>query len=166
GADGPALAWVRALLAGHEVLDAGKGHALRRANGAVFLDSRASTTGGPLQRRAELDALEKELQEAAAMRNQARTTEEATIRELAAAEAALATAGQAAEQARHTELEAGAEKGEADRGLIHARRQAEETTAQIERLMRRLAEVEARLGTVHAELQEREIERLRADEEL
>ena len=34
-ADGPAAAWVRALLAGHEVLD--DGFALRRANGAVFL---------------------------------------------------------------------------------------------------------------------------------
>src|SRR2546430_606537 len=33
--DGPAAAWVRALLAGHEVLDGGR--ALRRANGAVFL---------------------------------------------------------------------------------------------------------------------------------
>src|SRR5881628_1538945 len=39
--DGPAAAWVRALLAGHEVLDGGAGRALRRANGAVFLD------GGP-----------------------------------------------------------------------------------------------------------------------
>src|SRR2546425_2553289 len=33
--DGPAAAWVRTLLAGHEVLDGGR--ALRRANGAVFL---------------------------------------------------------------------------------------------------------------------------------
>src|SRR5262249_21176911 len=50
--DGPAVAWVRALLAGHEVMDGGR--ALRRANGAVFLDGGAAG-GGPLQRRAELE---------------------------------------------------------------------------------------------------------------
>src|SRR5256714_2780543 len=63
--DGPAAAWVRALLAGHEVLDGeGRGsRALRRANGAVFLAARTSGKGsggggggGPLQRRAELPA--------------------------------------------------------------------------------------------------------------
>src|SRR5205814_4631493 len=61
--DGPAAAWVHALLAGHEVLDGeGRGsRALRRANGAVFLAGRAAAGrakgGGPLQRRADLDAL-------------------------------------------------------------------------------------------------------------
>jgi chromosome segregation protein len=164
--DGPAAAWVRALLAGHEVLEGG---ALRRANGAVFLDSGAASNasgGGPLQRRAELEALEKELGEAEAARDRALAAENTTVQELATAQAALEAAGRAAEQARHVELEAGAEKGEADRGLIHARRQAEEATAQVERLTRRLAEVEARLGILHAELQEREIERVRAAEQL
>ena len=161
--DGPAAAWVRALLAGHEVLGAG---ALRRANGAVFLDSGAPATGGPLQRRAELEALEKEVRDAEANRDRARATEESTITELAAAEATLANAGHAAEQARRTELEAGAEKGEADRGLIHARRQAEEAVAHVDRLTRRLSEVETRLRTLQAELQEREIERVRSAEQL
>ncbi len=161
--DGPAAAWVRALLAGHEVLGAG---ALRRANGAVFLDSGATATGGPLQRRAELEALEKEVRDAEANRDRARATEESTIKELAAAEATLANAGHAAEQARRTELEAGAEKGEADRGLIHARRQAEEAVAHVDRLTRRLSEVETRLRALQAELQEREIERVRSAEQL
>ncbi len=161
--DGPAAAWVRALLAGHEVLGAG---ALRRANGAVFLDSGATATGGPLQRRAELEALEKEVRDAEANRDRARATEESTITELAAAEATLANAGHAAEQARRTELEAGAEKGEADRGLIHARRQAEEAVAHVDRLTRRLSEVETRLRALQAELQEREIERVRSAEQL
>jgi len=163
--DGPAAAWVRALLAGHEVLGGG---ALRRANGAVFLDSATPVTGGggPLQRRAELEALEKEVRDAAANRDQARATEESTVQELAAAEARLANAGQAAEQSRRTELEAGAEKGEADRGLIHARRQAEEAAAQVDRLTRRLSEVETRLTALQTELQEREIERVRFAERL
>ena len=161
--DGPAAAWVRALLAGHEVIGAG---ALRRANGAVFLDSGTPATGGPLQRRAELEALAKDVRDAEANRDRARAAEESTVKELAAAEAALTAAGNGAEQARRVELEAGAEKGEADRGLIHARRQAEEAAARVERLTKRLAEVETRLGALHVELQEREVERVRSAEAL
>src|SRR5262249_13338297 len=55
--DGPAAAWVRALLAGHEVLGAG---ALRRANRAVFLDS-STPAAAPHQRRAALHPLQKQL---------------------------------------------------------------------------------------------------------
>ena len=160
--DGPAAAWVRALLAGHEVIGAG---ALRRANGAVFLDS-GTPAAGPLQRRAELEALEKEVREATTNLERARAAEESTVKELAAAEASLTAAGQVAEQARRAELEAGAEKGEADRGLIHARRQAEEAAGQVERFTRRLTEVETRLSALHVELQEREVERLRSAEQL
>jgi chromosome segregation protein len=166
--DGPAAAWVRALLAGHEVLGgaAGAGRALRRANGAVFLDGGSSATGGPLQRRAELETLEHEVREAAAARDRAGAALDGTVQELAAAEAAFAAAGQAAEGARHAELEVGAEKGEAERAVVHARRQAEEAAAQVERLTRRLAEVDTRLGPLHTELQTRELERVRADEQL
>jgi chromosome segregation protein len=160
--DGPAAAWVRALLTGHEVIGAG---ALRRANGAVFLDS-ATPAAGPLQRRAELEALEKEIRDATTNLERARSAEESTVKELAAAETALTTAGHNAEQARRVELEAGAAKGEADRGVIHARRQAEESASQVERLTKRLAEVDARLEAVHVELQERELERVRSAEQL
>src|SRR5204862_402490 len=158
----PAAAWVRALLAGHEVIGAG---ALRRANGAVFLDS-ATPAAGPLQRRAELEALEKEAREATTNVDRARKAEESTVKKQAAAEAAVMTAGHEAEHARRIELEAGAENGEAARGLIHARRQADEAAAQVERLTKRLAEVEARLGALHVELQEREVERVRSAKEL
>ncbi len=164
--DGPAAAWVRALLAGHEVLPGG---ALRRANGAVFLDGGTTAAGGasgPLQRRAELETLEQEVREATAARDRAGAALDRAVQALAKAEAAFAAAGDTAEGARHAELEAGAEKGEAERTVVHARRQSEEATAQVERLTRRLAEVDARLGTLHAELQERELERVRADEQL
>ena len=169
--DGPAAAWVRALLAGHEVLPAGDGRAVRRANGAVFLDGGPATDrgaggGGPLQRRAELETLEQDVGDAEAARGRAAATLEAAGTELTAAEAALAEAVQAGEQARHAELEAGAEKGEAERAVIHARREADEAVAQVERLTQRLEEVEARLGTLHDELQERELERMRAAERL
>src|SRR5436309_2972506 len=81
--DGPAAAWVRALLAGNEVLDGGeaagagaarrpRGRALRRANGAVFLAG--TTAGGPLERRAELEGLAQEVREADVHRGDAATT--------------------------------------------------------------------------------------------
>jgi len=168
--DGPAAAWVRALLAGHEVLPGGDGRAVRRANGAVFLDGgtaiEGGAGGGPLQRRAELETLEQDVHDAEAARGRAAATLETAGKDLTAAEAALAEAVQAGERARHAELEAGAEKGEAERTVIHARREAEEAVALVERLTQRLAEVEARLGTLHAELQECELQRVRAAEQL
>ena len=162
--DGPAAAWVRALLAGNEVLDGGPGRALRRANGAVFLAG--TTAGGPLERRAELEALTQEVREAEARRGSAATTLERTLAELAAAEAAFAAAGESAERARQQELEAGALKDDAERAAAHAQREATEATAQVERLQARLGEVGARLDALHADLEGHEVERVRLDERL
>src|SRR5881296_2643491 len=155
--DGPAAAWVRALLAGHEVLDGGR--ALRRANGAVFLAGAAA--GGPLERRAEIEGLAHELGEAETRRATAATALQRTLNRLATAEAEFAAAGATAEQARAQELEAGALKGDAERAAAHTQREAADATAQVERLSARLAEVEARLATVRAE-----VERVRLDERL
>jgi chromosome segregation protein len=172
--DGPAAAWVRALLAGHEVLDgagrggggrgAGGGRALRRANGAVFLAG--ATTGGPLQRRAELEGLDQDVRHGEAGRARAADALERTLADLAAAEAEFTQAAATAERARHDELEAAAAKGDAERAAAHAQREAEEAAAQVERLGRRLAEVEARLAALHAELERHEVERVRLDERL
>ncbi len=167
--DGPAAAWVRALLAGHEVLEGGQGagRALRRANGAVFLAGpTAAAGGGPLERRAELEALAQEVREAEALRGRTATTLERTLAELAAAEGAFAAAGEAAERARQQELEAGAVKDDAERAAAHAQREAADATAQVERLSARLAEVEARLEALHADLERHEVERVRLDERL
>ena len=160
--DGPAAAWVRALLTGHEVLDGGR--AVRRANGAVLLD--VASASGPLQRRAELDALAQETAEAGAAGDRALAGLDAAAGETAAAEAAFAAAGDAVERARHAELEASAERGEADRGAAHARRDAAEIATQLERLTRRLAEVDGRLGEIAGDLQTRDVERVRLDERL
>ena len=170
--DGAAAAWVRALLAGHEVLDDGK--ALRRANGAVFLDGggsggsggSGSDRGGPLQRRAELESLEQEVGDAAASDTRAAQELERTLTELAAAEAAFLAAATEAERARQVELEAGSRQGDAERGAAHAQRDATEAAAQVERLSHRLAEVEERLGGLHVELERHELERVRLDERL
>src|SRR5437870_4384287 len=95
--DGPAAAWVHALLAGHEVLDGGL--ALRRANGAVFLAGRGAG-GGPLLRRAELEGLEHEVGESEAARSRAAAELDRALAELAEAEAGYAAAAAAAERAR------------------------------------------------------------------
>ena len=167
--DGPAAAWVRALLAGHEVLDGGgegRGRALRRANGAVFLAGSTPTAGGPLERRAELESLAQEVRGAEARRDTGAATLERTLADLTDAEAALAAAGEAAEQARQHELESSALKGDAERAAAHAQRQAADATAQVDRLSARLTEVEARLEAVHATSERHEVERVRLDERL
>ncbi len=166
--DGPAAAWVRALLAGHEVLDGGPGAgaALRRPNGAVFLGGPAAGSGGPLQRRAELEALAQEVREAETARGRAAAALEYTLAELAKADAAFTVAGAEAESARQAEFAAGARKGDAERAAAHAQREAAEAAGQVDRLTRRLAEVEARLAALHADLDRHEVERVRLDERL
>ncbi len=160
--DGPAAAWVRALLTGQEVLEGGR--ALRRANGAVFLDGAAS--GGPLQRRAELETIGQELAGAEGGRERAGAELTTTTAELAQAEAAFAAAGEAAEHARHRELEAAAHKGDAERAAAHARREATDSAGQVERLTKRLTTVEERLSTLRGELRAQEVERVRLDERI
>src|SRR5437870_5490641 len=162
--DGPAAAWVRALLAGNEVLAGGVGRALRRANGAVFLAGAAA--GGPLERRAELETLTQELGEVETRRAAAAAALERTLGGLTTAEAEFAAAGATAERARAQELEAGALKDDAQRAAAHAQREAAEATAQVERLSTRFAEVEARLQALHANLERHEVERVRLDERL
>ena len=159
--DGPAVAWVRALLTGHEVLDDGR--TLRRANGAMFLDG-GSAGAGPLQRRAELEALTTELAEAAAARDRTQQTLDKTLQDLTAAQAALAEAAEAAERSRGEELESGARKGEAERALAHAKRDLSEASTQAERLNQRLIDVESRLRALDGELQERGKARRTSDE--
>jgi len=160
--DGPAAAWVRALLAGHEVLEGGR--VLRRANGAVFLAGAAP--GGPLARRAELEGLEHEVREGETARARAAAELEAALAELAQADAAYAAAAGAAERARELAQDSGAAEGDAARAAAHARREAADAGAQLERLSHRLAAVEARLGALAGELEQRELERVRLDERL
>ena len=163
--DGPAVAWVRALLTGHQVLEDGR--TLRRANGAIFLVGDATSSGGgPLQRRAELETLEAELAEAEAARTRTQGALDGTVRELAEAQAALTAATDAADHQRREELEAGARQSDADRTLAHARRVAGEAGALVERLTRRVEEVETRQSALENELGARIRERQAHDERL
>ncbi len=160
--DGPAAAWVRALLAGHEVLPGGR--AVRRANGAVFLD--ASNPGGPLTRRAELETLAHDVSEADAARDRALAELNAVGDELTAAQAFLEAAGEAAERSRHDELEAGSDRADAERAAAHAVRAADEAAAHADRLAARLQAIDQRLMDLHGSLQASELERVGLDDAL
>jgi chromosome segregation protein len=149
--DGPAVSWVRALLTGHEVLD--DGHTLRRANGAIFLDGDAASSSGPLQRRAELEALAADIATAEAARDRTQTTLDDTIRELGDAQTALAAAAEAADRHRQGELEAGARKSDAERALAHARRELTESGELVQRLTLRLSDVAPRFESLDGEIQ-------------
>src|SRR5207247_647127 len=146
--------WLHAVL----VRDAAAVDAIRRCH--------EQAQPGPLEGRAELEALAQEVREAETRRGGAATTLERTLAELAAAEAAFAAAGAAAERARQQELEAGASKDDAERAAAHAQREATEATAQVERLQARLGEVGARLDALHADLEGHEVEHVRLDERL
>ncbi|HMA45557.1 MAG TPA: chromosome segregation protein SMC [Gemmatimonadales bacterium] len=151
--DGPAVAWVRALLAGHEVLDDGR--TLRGANGAIFLDGNATSGSGPLQRRAELDALIADIATAEAARDRTQSSLDGTIRELGDSQTALTAAAEAADRHRREELESGARTSDAERVLAHARRELAESAALVERLTLRLQEVSPRVETLDTAIQTR-----------
>ena len=88
--EGPAAGWVRAALAGSEVLDTA-GRVLRRASGAIFL-SGAAAPSGPLRRRAELATLVHEVERGGAVLAAAESGLTATVDRLAEREQTLAAA--------------------------------------------------------------------------
>src|SRR6266550_2947175 len=120
--------------------------------GAVCLPGGGSgAAGGPLLRRADLEALAAEVGEGEAARSRAAAELEQALAELAQAEAGYAAAVAAAERAREQALEAGSHQGDAARAAAHAHREAADALAQVERLSRRLAEVEERLTALRSE---------------
>ncbi|MEO8453427.1 MAG: AAA family ATPase, partial [Gemmatimonadota bacterium] len=100
-ADGPAAEWVRALLAGSEVLDPA-GRVLKRATGAVFLAG-ASAPSGPLRRRADLVALSQDIALAESQLQDAALRLGATEARLAEIERIAADASVVLDQARDRE---------------------------------------------------------------
>ena len=151
-ADAPAAAWARALLAGHEVLD-GQGRTIRRPNGAVVLAG-GEDAGGLLARRADLEALEQELEQAEAQT----TALERAAGEAAAAhqhaEAAVADASAAAEAARDAWRDA--DGAADDAGRLHKRVEREHVEAEDDsaRIAERTARRRRRLSDVAAELED------------
>ncbi|MGQ0701712.1 MAG: chromosome segregation protein SMC [Gemmatimonadales bacterium] len=128
-AETPAAGWVEALLSGSEVLDAGegRGHALRRPSGAILLAG-ATSTSGPLRRRADLTRLGEEIDTRSAAHRAVTTA-------LAETEARL---GELEEQATAALAEA-ERRRETKRTLVAER---EDATRLLQRLTRDLAETE------------------------
>jgi chromosome segregation protein len=158
---GPAARWVRALLAGAKPF-APAGDAIIRANGAVFLPGPAGA-GGPLRRRAELEALGDDTNRlAAALADQERAVGAATG-QLEARQREAVEAEAAVELSRGEERHAAAEADDARRQLAHLERDFATERSAVERLSDRLRAVQQRLVEVHAGLSAGELERVRLD---
>lgn len=163
-AEGPAAAWVRAALAGSQVLD-DAGHVLRRASGAIFLGG-AAAPSGPLRRRAELESLAHEAELASIALGAAESELSRTLSRLAELERSLADAVAALEQAREAERTALAAQEDAVRFVNNLGRELSTAAAEVARLKDRLAQAEHRLVEIDGALRSGDVARARLDEEL
>jgi chromosome segregation protein len=163
-ADGPAAGWVRAALAGSEVLDEA-GRVLRRASGAIFL-SGAAAPSGPLRRRAELSTLAQDVERGAGALAGAEDDLQVAMARLAERELALTAATGAAEQAREADRQGTVARDDALRTVGNLAREMTESETQLGRLTERLTRSEQRLAEIDAALVEGDLARSRLEEEL
>jgi chromosome segregation protein len=160
----PGSGWVRAALAGSQVLDP-SGRVLRRASGAIFL-SGAGAPSGPLRRRAELAALAQEAERADAALAAADAALRITMERLGEREAGLVAATAAAEQSRESERQAFAAREDLERLVSNLARETADSAAQVARLDERLDASERRMKEIDAGLVQGELARTRLDDEL
>ena len=141
-AEGPAERWVEVLLSGSEVLDR-RGHALRRASGAILLAATAGT-GGPLRRRAEISALDREVGQQEEAHGTVCFALAATELRLAERERAAADSAVAGERTRELQRAAAAEREAAARIVESLTRELADQQSERQRLRERLERAEAR----------------------
>jgi chromosome segregation protein len=163
-AEGPAVGWLRAALAGSEVLDQ-SGRVLRRASGAIFL-SGVGAPFGPIRRRAELATLTQDSKRAEAALGAAEEALRDIIEHLVMLEQSLAQATEAAERARESERLAAANREDLSRVVTNLTRETTEADTQLERLTERLASSEQRLSEIDQALVSEELARGRVEETL
>jgi chromosome segregation protein len=163
-ADGPADGWVRAALAGSEVLD-DSGRVLRRASGAIFLSGQG-VPFGPIRRRAELATLLEEAAQAEQSLRRADDSLKATTERLSELEGTLTEANVTAERARDAERHAMMARDDAARLVGNLGRELAESDTQLGRINERLAASEQRLREIDKSLTEAEVTRSRVEEEL
>ncbi len=163
-AEGPAEAWVQAVLHGSEMLD-GAGLVLRRATGAVFLAG-ATTQTGPLRRRAELSSLAADVDAAEQRSRAAEATLAATLASFAAAETALAAAVVAYDATRERERQAVSAREEALRHVASLQREVATSEQQVERVRERLLSAERRVADINVLLEDLGVGRARREEAL
>jgi chromosome segregation protein len=163
-AQDPASNWVRALIAGSEILDP-SGRALRRPNGAVLLAG-APSPSGPLRRRAELESLSNEVSEAQNTLHRADLALGATVARLSESETALDAATQAADHSRELERTSSVAREDAIRVANQVRRELTEAESHLGSLRERIERSERRLQEIDAALTEGDLARARLDENL
>jgi chromosome segregation protein len=163
-ADGPAAGWVRAALAGSEVLD-DTGRVLRRASGAIFL-SGIGAPFGPIRRRAELVTLTQEVDQGEVALAAAEAALRNTVERLTELEQALSEATAAAERARDAERQALAARDDVIRVVANLTREAADSEAQLERVTERLTSSGQRLAEIDHALMAGELTRGHVEEEL
>jgi chromosome segregation protein len=163
-AEGPAAGWIRAALAGSEVLD-DEGRVLRRASGAIFL-SGVGAPFGPIRRRAELATLTQEVEQGEASLAAAEAALRSTVDRLAELEQALSEATAAAELARDAERQALAAREDVIRVVGNLSREAADSHIQLDRITERLTSSEQRLAEIDRALTAGELTRGRVEVEL
>ena len=160
----PAQAWARALLADATAMDE-SGHAIRRANGAVFLAG-SEEAGGPLSRRADLERLGGELDHA---EREVARLEQGTAEAahgIGTAEHDLAKAVRSADDSRQALHETRGAHGDAEREMQRVKRELSEASDAHSRTQQHLSERSARLEVVRRELRTLHSTRAQAEAEL
>jgi chromosome segregation protein len=163
-AEGPAAGWVRAALAGSEILD-DAGRVLRRASGAIFL-SGVGAPFGPIRRRAELATLHEEVGQAETALASSDAALRSTINRLAQLEQELSAVTTEAERARDGERLGLAAREDALRLVGNLTREAAESETQLERVTGRLKAAEQRLAEIDSALTAAELTRGRVEDQL
>ncbi len=162
-ATAPAERWVAALLTGSRTQDA-EGRLIWRANGAVYLPGSEAT--GPLSRRAELEELGRQLDDANGKLGELTRRAQQAAQAHSAAERALEAATEGSNRARAALREAQGGSDEASRHLHRAERERAEADQTAARLRERVAERQTRRQAVTEELAAGEQARARLAEDL
>jgi chromosome segregation protein len=162
--EAPATEWVRAALAGSEILD-DAGRVLRRPSGAIVLSGSAAPSG-PLRRRAELATLAEEVAAAEGSVAAAESALQETADLLIQRERSLAESTAAAEQARDTERHATSARDDLLRLVGNLTRESAESDAQLQRLTDRVSRAAQRLAEIDEALVSGELTRGTLEAEL
>ncbi|HEX9895580.1 MAG TPA: chromosome segregation protein SMC [Gemmatimonadales bacterium] len=163
-AEGPAAAWVDALVGGSEVLE-GTGRVLRRPSGAVHLGGAASPTG-PIRRRADLAQLSTDVFRQDAVLGEATRALVATRERLEALERETEEAAERWTAAQEAERLAAGARDDANRRLATLKRELHDSELSLGRIQERIGQAEQRLGEVDSGFTEAELSRARLDEQL
>ena len=159
----PADRWAGALLKDTRASGA-DGTVIHRANGAVFLPG--PSPSGPLSRRAELDQLERDLEEGGRRVEGLRVTTEAAAEAHAEAQRTLEMATEQSARARAAVREAQGAADDAGRRLQRTEREHTEAEDASQRVVQRAADQRGRLQSVIEESSSGAAERTRLTQDL